>query len=44
MHPEPEYPQGYSDSNNQGNLLFGTEYENTGAIDANLNGDAACAV
>eukprot|EP01050_Picozoa_sp_SAG11_P005440 SAG11_NODE_384_length_9897_cov_11.158502_8_plen_575_part_00 len=44
MHPEPQYPDGYDDADNNGNLLYGTEYENTGAIDLNQDGDAACAV
>jgi len=39
-----EAPSGYSDGNQDGSLLYGTEYENTGAIDANHDGDAACAV
>merc|ERR1719367_223344 len=37
-------PSGYSDGNENGNALFGTEYENTGTLDINENGDAACAV
>jgi len=39
-----EAPSGYSDGNQDGGLLYGTEYQNTGAIDANHDGDAACAV
>merc|ERR1712226_1469870 len=34
----------YSNGNQNGALLYGTEYENTGAVDKNHNGDAACAV
>lgn len=37
-------PHGFSDGNQDGNLLYGAEYENTGALDKNANGDAACAV
>eukprot|EP01050_Picozoa_sp_SAG11_P036514 SAG11_NODE_13938_length_632_cov_1.151970_1_plen_84_part_00 len=44
MHPEPQYPEGYSDGNQNGFMMYGTEYQNTGAIDANQDGDAACAV
>ena len=44
MHSSPQYPKGYSNGSQQGNLLYGTEYENTGALDKNNNGDAACAV
>merc|ERR1712110_928637 len=40
----PQYPPGYSSGNQNGNLLYGTEYENTGALDKNANKDAACAV
>ena len=47
MHPDPEYPVGHSDGNQDGNLLYGTEYENSGvvALDGDAaNGDAACSV
>jgi len=44
MHNSPQYPRGYNDGDQNGNLLYGTEYENTGALDKNHNGDAACAV
>jgi hypothetical protein len=39
-------PHGYSDGNQNGALLYGTEYQNTGvsALDKNHDGDAACAV
>jgi hypothetical protein len=40
----PNPPSGYSDRNQNGNLLYGTEYWNTGAIDHNQGGDAACVV
>ncbi|CAK0844604.1 unnamed protein product [Prorocentrum cordatum] len=40
----PNPPSGYSDGNQDGSLLYGTEYQNTGALDANHDGDAACAV
>ena len=45
MHPDPEYPVGYDDGNQNGNLLYGTEYQES-ILDENLNqdGDAACAV
>ena len=43
MHPEPQFPEGFNDGDHNGNLLYGTEYENTGAIDANHDGDGACA-
>ena len=39
----PQYPDGYSDSNQHGNMLYGTEYKATGGpFDKNVNGDAAC--
>merc|ERR1719420_1090463 len=37
-------PPGATTSNQNGALLYGTEYQNTGNIDKNHNGDAACAV
>jgi hypothetical protein len=37
-------PPGASTHNDNGNLLYGMEYENTGTIDKNHDGDAACAV
>lgn len=37
-------PRGFSSGNQDGNLLYGTEYQNTGALDKNHDGDAACAV
>merc|ERR1712139_263309 len=40
MHQSPQYPKGYSTGNQQGNLLYGVEYQNQ----ANQNRDAACAV
>jgi len=44
MHPNGQSPDGSSTGNENGNLLYGMEYENTGAIDKNKNKDAACAV
>ena len=44
MHPKPEWPEGMSTGNQNGALLYGVEYENTGAIDKNTNKDAACVV
>merc|ERR1711998_98547 len=46
MHENPQQPKEYSTGNQQGNLLYGTEYENTGArsLDKNANKDAACSV
>ena len=44
MHPDPEIPSGASSADNNGNLLYGTEYENTGALDKNNDKDAACAM
>merc|ERR1711998_123351 len=44
MHPKPEWPSGYRNGSQQGNLLYGTEYENTGAVDLNHDRDAACSV
>ena len=41
MHPEPQFPPGHSDGDHNGNLLYGVEYENTGSVDANHDGDAA---
>ena len=44
MHGTPEYPTGYSDGNEDGNLLYGTEYEHTSNADISMNEDldAAC--
>jgi hypothetical protein len=44
MHGTPQYPSGHSNGNQDGNLLYGMEYQNTGAIDANHDKDAACVV
>merc|ERR1712226_1059036 len=44
MHPAPQFPSGYSNGNQNGALLYGTEYENTGAVDKNYQGDAGCSV
>jgi len=44
MHPSPQMPSGYDAANNDGALLYGVEYENTGAIDRHHDYDAACAV
>jgi len=44
MHNDPEFPPGYSSGNQDGNLLYGMEYLNTGALDLNHKGDAACVV
>merc|ERR1711937_1057471 len=44
MHPQPQWPSGMSTGNQDGALLYGVEYENTGAIDKNHNKDAGCVV
>jgi len=46
LHPEPTYPTnlGYSGGNQNGALMYGTEYQNTGAIDKNHDKDAVCAM
>ena len=45
MHPEPEYPYGYKDTNDHStNNLYGVEYGKRGAVDKNVYYDAACAV
>lgn len=44
MAPNGQRPVGASSGNHNGNLLYGTEYENTGAIDKHHDKDAACAV
>merc|ERR1712048_460761 len=44
MHPQPQFPSGYSNGNQDGALLYGVEYQNTGAVDKNHNKDAGCAV
>ena len=45
MHSSPQYPVGYNDGDQNGNLLYGTEYKSTsGPLDANVDGDAACAL
>lgn len=42
MHPEPQFPEGASDTPNGGSWLYGTEYEVTGNLDQNADEDAAC--
>jgi hypothetical protein len=42
LHPNPELPEGHSTGNAGGNLIYGAQYENTGTLDGNLHGDAAC--
>jgi len=44
MHPQGEKVAGASGGNQNGALLYGVEYENTGAVDKNHDKDAACAV
>ena len=44
MHPKPEWPEGMSTGDQNGALLYGVEYENTGAVDKNLNKDVGCVV
>merc|ERR1719284_1929595 len=44
MHPTPQFPPGWKNQNNNGNLLYGVEYQNTGSLDKNHDKDAACAV
>ena len=44
MHPEPQQPEGASTGNQNGALIYGTEYENTGAVDKNHDNDAGCVV
>merc|ERR1712025_1225382 len=44
MHPQPQWPTGMSTGNQDGALLYGVEYQNTGAVDKNHDKDAACAV
>ena len=41
---DPESPADYNNGDHNGALLYGTEYENTRAIDKNFNGDTDCAV
>lgn len=44
MHPSPQWPTGMSNGNQNGALLYGVEYQNTGAVDKNHDKDAGCAV
>jgi len=44
MHPQGQTPQGASAGNQNGNLLYGMEYQNTGGADASHDVDAACAM
>ncbi len=46
MHPQPQYPNGHSNGNQNGGLLYGTEYENQGTSLGNRNHDrdAGCSV
>ena len=44
MHPQPEWPEGMNAGNQDAANIFGVEYRNTGTIDKNHDGDAACAV
>merc|ERR1712159_195850 len=44
MHPQPQWAPGTHGGNQNGALIYGTEYENTGAVDKNHDKDAACSV
>jgi hypothetical protein len=44
MHPQMQTPAGSSSGNQHGHLLYTMEYQNTGAIDANHDHEAACTV
>merc|ERR1712096_122034 len=44
MNPAPQWPPGMHGGNQNGALLYGSEYQNTGAVDKNHDKDAACAV
>ena len=44
MHNTPQYPAGHNNGDQNGNLLYGTEYQNTGAIDQHHDKDAACSM
>jgi hypothetical protein len=44
LHPNPIYPPGTSSGNQNGALIYGTEYQNTGAIDKNHDKDAVCSL
>jgi hypothetical protein len=44
MHPKPQFPPGMSNGDQNGALLYGTEYQNTGAVDKNHDKDAGCSV
>merc|ERR1712000_258151 len=44
MNPAPQWPPGMRTNNQNGALIYGTEYENTGAIDKHHDKDAGCAV
>ncbi len=44
MTPNVNAPPGYSDGDQNGALLYGVGYGNTGAIDKNHDGDAACSM
>jgi hypothetical protein len=43
LHPDPTYVSQHS-GNQNGALLYGTEYQNTGAVDSNHDQDAVCSV
>ena len=42
MHPDPQYPDGYSDKNGNGARLYGVEYVSNGILDKSNHEDAAC--
>jgi len=44
LHPKPELLPGNNKGSQNGALLYGVEYENTGAVDKNHDKDAACVV
>merc|ERR1712100_224695 len=44
LHPQPQKLPGNNAGNQNGALLYGVEYENTGAVDKNHDKDAACVV
>lgn len=44
MHPEAQYPHGYSDAPGDVALLYGVEYVDNGILDKSNHEDAACVV
>ena len=44
LHPDPEFPEGWHPGSQNGGMMYGAEYENSGTVDKNQNKDPGCVV